>query len=1223
MDPKTHFGRQKQILSEADVVCSTCSGADHPLIQHMTFARVLLDEAAQATELSSLVPLMKMKPEACVTLVGDHRQLPPTISNVQVDVEGFGTSLFERMAGQGVQPYLLNIQYRMHPCISAFPSSMYYDGQIRSGIPGASRRPPQGIAWPVPEVPVTFLPVAGQELSEGGRTRGLGGTSWSNKSEVEAVQELLKSLCAWDDISQEDVGIITPYAAQARLLRRSLGCPAPGKRGTGGMAVEDVIIVSTVRANSRGNVGFVGDPRRLNVTLTRAKRGLVVVGCFETLSHDQSWGSWLHWAQERGLVAGCSATVPEAAEALTSLGTLTTQQLLNLGAASAGTLPLLWVNSSFDGQLPQPFGVWPRGLWEVPPHMNDRNLREPSRYHEENECSFLADLTLKHQAEAPPDEKQWKEMHCLPFLDAESSRLPWRAFYVPFGLSNSRNSFGSYCIYKRLEEKKRRYRGEAQGPFPSELEGEDCPVCFEEMSKAEDAAGKLTFCCTCGNNFHHDCIQRWQKASSGSCHGILLQSVSHLAIAFLWFGSSRGQTPSTAWKPRDRPCVSFWLRGVGEVPGRMTPVMSPKESSDKEDVEQSPSGSGQLCVGFRCHHCVCIIDEGQPVYMGRDASYCSADCRKRGRSVEYATLMGIKQIEEDVPYDSASMYSSLVSESTTTSSKKTVEEDAGRGHRVFRWILSAGIRHLNALAAGTELLRMGSFKTSVQPGWPACLFPYSFENQRMAELPAVLGKPFQAGLERYCRIEPPLRKEELKELNALLQSKGTLNTSKAKCIGKDCAESMLMKKSIPDVEIVEEHSSQQGAEENSAENLDVWVHSHFHAKGGQKKKALHALSKHKESGTGEPIVNVAKLRGAKARRSRSPTQTAASGVSAVERSMARRERISTVLRRAQLLHLEKRTEHALRLHLQNLDQCWMVMEAVAALAAVKRIQVFWGMAKADFAISKLEGLAALPWQSPAISCWPLRAQHLETLKARILLMQKEERKRQRHEAIWKEWKKLLRSLVVWVKFRLPLRKTRSIDTIKSFMEVSARSYMLRRTVKNFVKSVLMVQRALRHQAHIFRTVQKRILQQYVWATETQLLCDAFRMRRAEAAARIEAYMEDMKKSLNGRNFLVMDTLRMDPRDCEEITRQMLLNSVDAWWAQYRIYRSAEPISMQNWINWRQDFVRRPDALIWDPPEVLKYPEMSFSPQGYQWLHKEVETRLRERPEFRSLIGEGF
>lgn len=135
MDPKSQFGRQKSILSDADVVCATCSGADHPLIQHLTFARVLLDEAAQATELSTLVPLMKMKAEACVTLVGDHRQLPPTISNIQVDVEGFGTSLFERMAGQGVHPFLLNVQYRMHPCISAFPSSMQLSlNMFRSNI---------------------------------------------------------------------------------------------------------------------------------------------------------------------------------------------------------------------------------------------------------------------------------------------------------------------------------------------------------------------------------------------------------------------------------------------------------------------------------------------------------------------------------------------------------------------------------------------------------------------------------------------------------------------------------------------------------------------------------------------------------------------------------------------------------------------------------------------------------------------------------------------------------------------------------------------------------------------------------------------------------------------------------------------------------------------------------------------------------------------------------
>ncbi|CAK9056447.1 unnamed protein product [Durusdinium trenchii] len=467
--------------------------------------------------------------------------------------------------------------------------------------------------------------------------------------------------------------------------------------------------------------------------------------------------------------------------------------------------------------------------------------------------------------------------------------------------------------------------------------------------------------------------------------------------------------------------------------------------------------------------------------------------------------------------------------------------------------------------------------------------------------------------------------------------------------------------------------------------------------------------------TGEPIVNVAKLRSARpksqglsrAARMRIKQRTLTPPVK--ERSDIHRAKISAALVRAQFLHLERRTEQAWRQQLQHSRQerarrerPWLaVMGAIAALAAMKRVVTVWREAK-SLALSDVQ------WRIPFV--YGLKAIHLERLSASALVMQKEERKRQRHEAIWKEWKKLLRTLIVYVKFRLPLKKTRSIDKIKSFMRASARPYMLRRTVKHFVQSVLLVQRALRHQAHIFRTVQQHILQPFVWATETQLLCDAFRMRKAEAATRIEAYLEEVKlkewekevklmwldraqvwrdgsrrfrpqlsrhedhpsvhleedhirhvasaparmhnrptgrgsqlqktldmiqpqghgrktfslrKSLHGRNFLVMDTLRMDPRDAEEITRQMLLNSVDAWWSQYRTYRSAEELSKQNWINWRQDVLRRPDALIWDAPEVLKYPEMSFSAQGYQWLHKEVENRLRERPEFRSLIGEGF
>ncbi|CAE7751992.1 ALG9 [Symbiodinium sp. CCMP2592] len=120
-----------------------------------------------------------------------------------------------------------------------------------------------------------------------------------------------------------------------------------------------------------------------------------------------------------------------------------------LPSTEAGPLPLLWVNSSFDGQLPRPFAPWPEGLWKVPPDMNDRNLREPSRYHHEDECSLLVDLVLPHQVEEPPDPASWEEMHCEPFLDSDRSPLPWRAFYVPFGVSDKRNHFVRYCIWRR------------------------------------------------------------------------------------------------------------------------------------------------------------------------------------------------------------------------------------------------------------------------------------------------------------------------------------------------------------------------------------------------------------------------------------------------------------------------------------------------------------------------------------------------------------------------------------------------------------------------------------------------------------------------------------------------------------------------------------------------------------------------------------------------------
>eukprot|EP00927_Polykrikos_kofoidii_P061583 TRINITY_DN56412_c0_g1_i1.p1 TRINITY_DN56412_c0_g1~~TRINITY_DN56412_c0_g1_i1.p1 ORF type:complete len:932 (+),score=157.82 TRINITY_DN56412_c0_g1_i1:92-2797(+) len=339
---RNNFAGEKRLLEESEVICCTCSGAAHPVMRDLKVQCVLIDEAGQATELAKLVPMLHLTADGCAVLVGDHKQLPPTVACLEADVEGLGTSLFERLASLGVPPLLLDIQYRMHPCIAAFPSQEFYGGYLRTGVSGAMRASPNGVVWPCPWAPVAFLPVEGTESGEG--------NSFVNEMEAATVDTVLSGIIGYGDIPAKEVGVITPYAAQARNLRRRFGCPPPGRRQlkkdtqepVGHAAVEvssvdgfqgrekEIIIVSTVRANTKGKVGFLSDPRRLNVMLTRAKRGMVVIGHFETLANDEhGWRPFLVWAQQRGLVAGCPPTCEAAHEELKMLSGLTGDDLLN------------------------------------------------------------------------------------------------------------------------------------------------------------------------------------------------------------------------------------------------------------------------------------------------------------------------------------------------------------------------------------------------------------------------------------------------------------------------------------------------------------------------------------------------------------------------------------------------------------------------------------------------------------------------------------------------------------------------------------------------------------------------------------------------------------------------------------------------------------------------------------------------------------------------------
>ena len=169
---------EKEILSVAEVICCTCVGAGDPRLSKLKFKTVLIDEATQAAEpgksspfdaeysLSPLAECMIPLVLGCkqVVLVGDHQQLGPVIMNKKAARAGLTQSLFERLVVLGNRPIRLQVQYRMHPCLSEFPSNMFYEGTLQNGVTAPERlRKNVDFPWPVPDTPMFFYQNLGQE----------------------------------------------------------------------------------------------------------------------------------------------------------------------------------------------------------------------------------------------------------------------------------------------------------------------------------------------------------------------------------------------------------------------------------------------------------------------------------------------------------------------------------------------------------------------------------------------------------------------------------------------------------------------------------------------------------------------------------------------------------------------------------------------------------------------------------------------------------------------------------------------------------------------------------------------------------------------------------------------------------------------------------------------------------------------------------------------------
>ncbi|BDA47014.1 probable regulator of nonsense transcripts 1 homolog at C-terminar half [Coccomyxa sp. Obi] len=319
----------ESVLRDSQVVCATCAGAgDDERLQSFRYKMVIVDEATQATEPSNIIPLVRGA--ECVVMAGDPKQLPPTLqSDGALDAQ-LDRTLFDRLQDSGLAPVLLDMQYRMHPLIAEYPSALFYKGKLKTGISAEERPLPQGLAWPNPGCPVMMVEcesgieersATGSLVSGRGKTAAArdaaaaaaSGSSYYNKQEaILAVRALVALMSAGD---AESAAVLTPYNGQVRLIRsilKSKGSSLYDKVTVSSVdgyqgREADVIVFSAVRCNERGMLGFVADPRRLNVAITRPRRGLVVVGSPNTLSSDASWRGWIRWVRDHGAFATANA----------------------------------------------------------------------------------------------------------------------------------------------------------------------------------------------------------------------------------------------------------------------------------------------------------------------------------------------------------------------------------------------------------------------------------------------------------------------------------------------------------------------------------------------------------------------------------------------------------------------------------------------------------------------------------------------------------------------------------------------------------------------------------------------------------------------------------------------------------------------------------------------------------------------------------------------------
>ncbi|KAJ0034179.1 hypothetical protein Pint_24783 [Pistacia integerrima] len=284
------------------------------------FSHIFLDEAGQASEPESMIPMSILcKKETVVVLAGDPMQLGPVLYSRDAETYGLGKSYLERLFESafyytGDENYVTKLvrNYRCHPEILYLPSKLFYEEELIACKDDTSSFAMSVNFLPNKEFPILFYGIQGCDEREGSNP------SWFNRIEVSKVVEVIERLTASGNLSEEDIGVITPYRQQVLKLKKTLESLDMPDIKVGSVEQfqgqeRQVIIISTVRSTIKHNdfdrrhcLGFLSNPRRFNVAVTRAISLLVVIGNPHIVSKDEYWNKLLWRCADNNSYQGCA-----------------------------------------------------------------------------------------------------------------------------------------------------------------------------------------------------------------------------------------------------------------------------------------------------------------------------------------------------------------------------------------------------------------------------------------------------------------------------------------------------------------------------------------------------------------------------------------------------------------------------------------------------------------------------------------------------------------------------------------------------------------------------------------------------------------------------------------------------------------------------------------------------------------------------------------------------